>query len=92
MSNRRKDLIIPSAEEDEAINRGIAADPDTYEQSASDIRQMRRVGRPRSAQPKVLLSVRYDRDVVDAFKAGGPGWQRRMNDALRAWLKVHQHA
>ncbi|WP_294932439.1 BrnA antitoxin family protein [uncultured Paracoccus sp.] len=24
-----------------------------------------------------------DRDVIDAFKKGGPGWQSRMNDALR---------
>jgi uncharacterized protein (DUF4415 family) len=25
----------------------------------------------------------------DAFKATGPGWQTRMNDALREWLRTH---
>jgi uncharacterized protein (DUF4415 family) len=41
---------------------------------------------------KVLLSVRYDADIVEAFKASGDGWQTRMNDALRDWLKDHQPA
>lgn len=35
---------------------------------------------------KVQTAVRYDADVLAAFKAGGPGWQTRMNDALREWL------
>ncbi|WP_407520010.1 BrnA antitoxin family protein [Methylobacterium oryzisoli] len=42
----------------------------------------RRAGRPRSGSAKVLLSLRLDRDIVEAFKATGPGWQTRMNDAL----------
>jgi uncharacterized protein (DUF4415 family) len=40
-------------------------------------------GRPRSASPKVSVTVRLDRDVVGLFKAGGPGWQTRLNKALR---------
>ncbi len=27
-------------------------------------------------------SIRIDRDVLQAFKATGPGWQTRMNEAL----------
>ncbi len=46
-------------------------------------------GRPKAANPKIALTVRYDADVIDAFKAGGSGWQTRMNDALRDWLKTH---
>lgn len=45
-----------------------------------------RRGRPPLEKPKRQLTVRYDADIVDAFKAGGPGWQTRMNDALREWL------
>lgn len=41
-------------------------------------------GRPKSANPKVSTTIRLDADVVAAFKAGGPGWQSRMNAALRA--------
>ena len=40
-------------------------------------------GRPLSAQTKVSTTLRLDPDVIAAFKADGPGWQSRMNDALR---------
>jgi len=33
--------------------------------------------------------VRFDADVLDAFRASGPRWQMRMNEALRDWLKSH---
>ena len=32
---------------------------------------------------KELVSIRIDRDVLDAFQADGPGWQDRVNAALR---------
>ena len=32
---------------------------------------------------KALVSLRLDRDVLERFKADGPGWQTRINDALR---------
>ena len=89
MSNKRK-LIWPTPEEDAAINAGIAADPDTYEPAAAEFKQLKRMGRPPKARPKVSVTIRYDQDVIDAFKAGGEGWQTRMNDALRSWL--HDHA
>ncbi len=48
-----------------------------------------RRGRPKAAVTKQALTVRYDADVVAAFKATGKGWQTRMNSALREWLKAH---
>ncbi len=33
---------------------------------------------------KELVSLRIDRDVLDFFQEDGPGWQDRINDALRA--------
>ena len=33
---------------------------------------------------KEMVSLRIDRDVLDHFQEGGPGWQDRINDALRA--------
>jgi uncharacterized protein (DUF4415 family) len=32
---------------------------------------------------KETVSLRIDRDVLDFFQADGPGWQDRINDALR---------
>lgn len=48
-----------------------------------------RRGRPKAEQTKQALTVRYDADIVAAFKATGKGWQTRMNEALRDWLKTH---
>lgn len=82
MSSKRK-LIMPTPEEDAAINRGIAADPDTYELGEEEFKQLKRIGRPRLENPKVAVTIRYDKTVIDAFKADGPGWQTRMNEALK---------
>jgi uncharacterized protein (DUF4415 family) len=49
---------------------------------------IRRVGgRPKGSGSKELVSLRLDRDILDHFRNGGPGWQTRINDALRAALK-----
>ena len=32
---------------------------------------------------KEMVSLRIDRDVLDYFQEGGPGWQERINAALR---------
>ena len=32
---------------------------------------------------KELVSLRIDQDVLEHFQQGGPGWQDRINDALR---------
>ncbi|QWF72505.1 BrnA antitoxin family protein [Methylomonas paludis] len=51
-----------------------------------------RRGRPVTSRPKLALTVRYDADVVAAFKATGKGWQTRMNLALHDRLKTHEPA
>lgn len=48
----------------------------------------RQRGRP-AGSDKESTTIRFDRDVLAAFRAGGPGWQTRMNAALREWLKDH---
>ncbi len=32
---------------------------------------------------KEQVTLRIDRDVLDYFQEGGPGWQERINEALR---------
>jgi uncharacterized protein (DUF4415 family) len=46
-------------------------------------------GRPAGSGTKEQVAIRFDRDVLAAFRTGGPGWQTRMNDALRDWLNTH---
>ena len=46
-------------------------------------------GRPVLANPKEHVNIRLDADVIGAFKRTGTGWQTRLNNALRDWLKMH---
>ncbi len=39
-------------------------------------------GRPRSANPKRLISIRLTEDVIQRWRATGPGWQTRMAEKL----------
>lgn len=48
-------------------------------------------GRP-AGSDKESTTIRFDRDILEAFRAEGPGWQTRMNAALRDWLKTHSRA
>lgn len=45
-------------------------------------RKVIRRGRP-PGSAKAHISLRVDTEVIDAFRAGGAGWQSRMNEALR---------
>jgi len=66
--------------EDAAIRAAALTDPDA--RPVGELLKRKR-GRPKLAQTKQPVLLRIDRDVVDTFKAGGEGWQTRMNDALR---------
>lgn len=46
-------------------------------------------GRPKSAAPKILLSVRYSTEVVEYFRSTGEGWQSRMDGVLRDYVAQH---
>jgi len=46
------------------------------------LRRARR-GRPKKAALKEAVNIRLDPDVLAHFRAGGPGWQSRINAALR---------
>jgi uncharacterized protein (DUF4415 family) len=41
-----------------------------------------RRGRPRSERPKEAVKLRLSGEVLDHFRAGGPGWQTRINETL----------
>ena len=43
-------------------------------------------GRPALDEPKQHVNIRLDPDILRAFKSKGPGWQTKVNAALRDWL------
>lgn len=42
----------------------------------------RKGGRPQGST-KLAVSIRLDKDVLEKFRATGPGWQSRINEALK---------
>jgi uncharacterized protein (DUF4415 family) len=47
---------------------------------------------PQKAPRKVSTTIRLSDDVIQAFKAGGDGWQTRIDSALKDWLRTHSVA
>lgn len=79
-------ITLPTAQEDAAINRGIAQDSDALELTPALARRLmplRARGRPVAAHPKEPMTMRVDADVLAAIKASGSGWQTRVNALLR---------
>jgi len=87
-------LIPPTDEEDAVITAAALSDPDAQpldDEQLKRLRPFRSRGRPAGSGSKVQVTMRFDKEVVDAFKSNGEGWQTRMNSILRDWLKTHSH-
>jgi uncharacterized protein (DUF4415 family) len=101
-----KSAAAMTDEEDAAITAAALADPDNpppddefFRRAAPAIEMMPEVvarfrGQrgPQKAPTKQLVSLRLDRDVLEHFRATGPGWQARINAALRKAAKLGKTA
>ena len=86
MKAKRK-IIYPTPEEDAAITAAAVSDPDALPMTDEQLAQLRPLrGRPRGSS-KVHMSMRFDAEVIEAFKTTGAGWQTRINDVLRQYVK-----
>lgn len=60
------------------------------EQLPASLRQtLRGVRGAQVAPTKERISIRLSRDVLGKFRATGPGWQTRIDTALKEWLAAH---
>lgn len=74
----------PSDPNDTAATRAWFAEADLVRQG----KVVRRGKRgPQKAPTKKLVSLRLSPGVIDHFKAGGPGWQTRIDTTLRKSIK-----
>ena len=97
MSETGREVLIPTDEEEDAIQRGIALDPDAPEWTDEDwararpadevvphiVERHHRTRGKQKAPTKVFVGIRLDADIVAHFRNGGKGWQTRLNEALR---------
>jgi uncharacterized protein (DUF4415 family) len=81
---------MPSAAEDRAITAAAKSDPDAMPLKPAQLKAMVPMrtlrGRPKSDNPKLLVSVRYSQEVLAYFKSTGEGWQSRMDGVLREYV------
>lgn len=80
----RSDLARVRAKTEADLERDIASDPD-FRDIPADWVETAEAMMPTG---KRLLSLRLDADVVDWFRAQGPGYQTRMNAVLRAFMRA----
>ena len=50
-------------------------------------KEAKRYGKAKTTEPKELVTVRLDADVLAFLRAGGPGWQTRLNALVAAAAK-----
>jgi uncharacterized protein (DUF4415 family) len=86
---------------DEQIIAAAKSDPDALPSTDAKLEKFRRLSqsegrifldrlRALPKENKIALNVRYDADIVNFFKQQGKGYQRLMNNVLRAYMEAQQ--
>ena len=92
-TTRRPTVSMPTVAEDKAMTAAARADPDALPLTPRQLQAMVPLksvrGRPKSANKKLLVSVRYSPEVVAYFKSTGEGWQTRMDGVLQQYVARH---
>jgi uncharacterized protein (DUF4415 family) len=87
-ATKRPAVRMPTATENRRINAAAKSDPDARPLTARQLKAMVPLrGRPKSAQTKLLVSIRYSPEVVAWFKSTGDGWQSRIDGVLRKYVE-----
>lgn len=90
ITSKRRPIAMPTAKEDKRLVAAARADPEAQPLTPKQLKAMVPLralrGRPKSANPKQLVSVRYSPEVLAFFKASGEGWQSRMDAVLRQYV------
>ena len=55
-----------------------------------EIVETQRRGRPPKSDKKRQLTLRLSPEVIEYFKSSGPGWQTRMDEALKEYVEAHR--
>lgn len=86
------ELIGPDPEIERPATDAELATGRPFAETFPDLAKSIRRRGPGKKPTKEAVTLRLDRDVVEAFKADGPGWQSRVNSALREAKKLPKRA
>ena len=92
MPKLKSGTILPTPAEDAAIAAAPLADQDAAPFTDAEWEQVKplvRRGRPLGSGTKAQVTLRLDVEVLEKFKASGDGWQTRINEALKSWVRTH---
>jgi uncharacterized protein (DUF4415 family) len=89
---KRKLLIDSDGEVRELTAKDMRRFKPAAEVLPPSLRKKLGVRGPQKARTKERITIRLSREVVERFRESGGGWQTRVDEALREWLKKHSPA
>lgn len=90
MPKLKTGTVIPTPQEDAVITAGADADRDARPFTDAEwqaVKPLVRRGRPLGIT-KEQITLRIDTDVLEAYRASGPGWHTLINDTLKRSIKA----
>lgn len=83
------DAPIPYSPDDGPYDPNSDTAVEDYWKTASVSRGPGQRG-PQKAPTKQRITIRLSHDIVEHFRATGGGWQARIDEALREWMKINR--
>jgi len=78
------------AAHDEPWDRAIVTQGGGVTDTLTELRRARGQRGPQKKPRKTATAIRLSSEVTEFFKASGPGWQTRIDEALREYVKDHK--
>ena len=66
----------------------IVYDEDSPKLTDEELKQFRRVGRPKSESPMVGVYLRLEPETAEALRASGPKWQSRVREKIKEMIRI----
>ena len=100
MPKLKAGTVLPTDKEDAVITRQAAEDGTLLNDTQiaemkplsafPELQALVRRGRPPQSNPKQSTTLRLSAEVLEFFKAGGKGWQSRINTILKEYAETHR--
>lgn len=85
-------LVDADGEVRELTAEDLALFRPAHEVLPPDLAKLLGVRGPQKRPTKISTTLRLSPEVMQAFRATGPGWQTRIDAALKDWLRTHEPA